>query len=169
MEGIQSIRQLDDGNQVYLQDDANSFAAFQQVSGLPHPYGLSLTFHRTHPQGKHRGEVEDAIRKLDVRLHEALAHSEEIRRKRELPLDGATPMSDAKRIKTSADSGPSASTPRPHHPVDPAILANFDFSTVPKPVLIDIVVESLKLLSEEQLKGAIEVNHLLLFHYIALF
>lgn len=113
-----------------------------------------LNYSRTHPQGRHRPEVEDAIRKLDVKLHEAMAYVEEKRRKRELSIDDSIPMGDAKRLKTSNDT---SDTPRKHRPVDPSILSNFDFSTVPRPVLVEIIVESLKLLSEEQLQDAIEV------------
>jgi hypothetical protein len=73
-------------------------------------------------------------------------------------MDGLIPMGDAKRLKTSNESSEaSGSSSRAHRPVDPGILANFDFSTVPRPVLVEIIVESLKLLTEEQLQAAIEV------------
>jgi hypothetical protein len=71
-------------------------------------------------------------------------------------MDGLVPMGDAKRLKMSNESS-EASGSRTHRPVDPTILANFDFSTVPRPVLVEIIVESLKLLTEEQLQATIEV------------
>lgn len=51
-----------------------------------------------------------------------------------------------------------ASTPKRHRPVDPAILANFDFSTVPNDILAEIVIESLKLVTDAHLDTAIRVS-----------
>lgn len=158
MEGLQSYRWFRGVHKINIQNDANRLESFQSVS--PQVSSFRTLFNNilcsTHPQGRHRGEVEDAIHKLDRKLHEAIAHVEDNRRKRELSMDDSVPMGDAKRLKTSNEAS-EPSTSRVHRPVDPAILANFDFATVPRPVLVDIIVESLKLLSEEQLQAAIEV------------
>jgi hypothetical protein len=113
---------------------------------------------RSYPHGRHRLEVDDAIRRLDVKLQEAMSSYEENRRKRALSVadDGSTSSGDAKRLKVSHESTESA-VPRTHKPVNPSILSNFDFSTLPNHILAEIAIESLRLLNEEQLQAAIEV------------
>jgi len=86
-----------------------------------------------------------------------LVQGDEGRRKRVLSLAGEE-AGDAKRLKAGHDSSPAGGSPRIHRPVDPAILANFDFSSLPNDVLAEIVVESLKLITEEQLDAAIEAS-----------
>lgn len=94
---------------------------------------------RTQPQGRYRAQVDDAIRKLDTKLQEVLAHG------------------DIKRLKPGLDSvDATGTTPKKHRPVDPTILANFDFSTLSNDILAEIVVESLKLVTEEHLDAAIQ-------------
>jgi hypothetical protein len=101
--------------------------------------------------------VDDAIRKLDSKLQDMLTQGDEGRRKRTLPTGEET--GDNKRLKTGHDPS-DATTPAPkqHRPVDPTILANFDFSTLPNDVLAEIVIESLELISEEQLEATIDVR-----------
>jgi hypothetical protein len=104
--------------------------------------------------------VDDAVRKLDSKLQDMLSQGDEGRRKRGLPVEEEEVMAgDNKRLKTEHDpSDATTSTPKKHRPVDPAILGNFDFSTLPNDVLAEIVIESLKMISEGQLDTAIEVH-----------
>jgi len=89
-----------------------------------------------------------------------LSQGDDGRRKRALPVgEEAVITGDNKRLKTEHDpSDATTSTPKKHRPVDPAILGNFDFSTLPNDVLAEIVIESLKMISEGELDTAIEVN-----------
>lgn len=92
---------------------------------------------------------------------------QEIGRKRPLPVapDETVPTGDSKRIKTVHPAHdiivPTPLAPKPHRPVVPAILANFDFASLPVSVLADVVIDSLKLVTDEDLNAAIEVRLLL--------
>lgn len=115
-----------------------------------------IHFNKTHPHGRHRGEVDDAIRKLDFKSQETMVRMEESRRKRALSVsaDEQVPTGDLKRLKVSHDNATPAL--RPFRAVDPAILRNFDFSTVPSRILAQIVIESLKLIEDEQFDAAVQ-------------
>ena len=82
---------------------------------------------------------------------------EETRRKRALSVsvDEQVPTGDFKRLKVTHDTA--APALRPFRAVDPAILRNFDLSTVPSRILAQIVIDSLKLIEDEQFEVAVEV------------
>ncbi|KAG8821629.1 hypothetical protein FRC19_007529, partial [Serendipita sp. 401] len=105
-----------------------------------------LHFNRAYPQGRQKGEVEDAIRKLDAKLHDTLAHVEDARRKRTTPIAIAEPP-------PVVDD--SVAT-RLFQAVNPNILADFDFSTVPSHILAQIVTESLRLIDADLFEASIE-------------
>ncbi|KAG9053765.1 hypothetical protein FS842_007229 [Serendipita sp. 407] len=105
-----------------------------------------LHFNRAYPQGRQKGEVEDAIRKLDAKLHDTLAHVEEARRKRTTPTVIAEP---APIVDDSVAT-------RLFQAVNPNILADFDFSTVPSHILAQIVTESLRLIDADLFEASIE-------------
>ncbi|CAE7219618.1 unnamed protein product [Rhizoctonia solani] len=102
------------------------------------------------PQGApYTRQIADAIQAQTARMETA---AQEARRKRALEAEA---NEAAKRTKLEAP--PVATPPSAPTPVEPPIstFANFDFSTLPLPLVVDILIANLTVLSDERLASAI--------------
>ncbi|KAG8760401.1 hypothetical protein FRC11_000462 [Ceratobasidium sp. 423] len=105
------------------------------------------------PQGApYTRQIADAIQAQTARMEAA---AQEARRKRALEAEAANEAAKRTKLETPvAPTPPSLLTP-----VDPpattSTFANFDFSTLPLPLVVDILIANLSVLSDERLAGAI--------------
>ncbi|CAE6446197.1 unnamed protein product [Rhizoctonia solani] len=102
------------------------------------------------PQGApYARQIADAIQAQTARMEAA---AQEARRKRALEAEA---NEAAKRTKL--EPPPVATPPSAPTPVEPptSTFANFDFSTLPLPLVVDILIANLTVLSDERLANAI--------------
>ncbi|CAE6464998.1 unnamed protein product, partial [Rhizoctonia solani] len=102
------------------------------------------------PQGApYTRQIADAIQAQTARMEAA---AQEARRKRALEAEAANEAKRTKLEPPAVPTPPSAPTP-----VDPptSTFANFDFSSLPLPLVVDILIANLSVLSDERLAGAI--------------
>ncbi|CAE6382445.1 unnamed protein product [Rhizoctonia solani] len=119
---------------------------------------ILLTHIYKSPQGApYTRDIADAIQAQTTRMEAA---AQEARRKRALEAEAANEA--AKRTKLEAT--PIPTPPNVPTPVEPptSTFANFDFSTLPLPLVVDILIANLGVLSDERLAGAIAARRALL-------
>ncbi|CAE6440409.1 unnamed protein product [Rhizoctonia solani] len=124
---------------------------------LHHIYKRVFPLHTIHPltltrspQGApYARQIADAIQAQTARMEAA---AQEARRKRALEAEA---NEAAKRTKL--EPLPVATPPSVPTPVEPptSTFANFDFSTLPLPLVVDILIANLTVLSDERLANAI--------------
>ncbi|KAF8677667.1 Symplekin tight junction protein C terminal [Rhizoctonia solani] len=110
------------------------------------------------PQGApYARDIADAIQAQTARMEAA---AQEARRKRALEAEAANEA--AKRTKL--EPTPVPTPPNIPTPVDlpTSTFANFDFSTLPLPLVIDILIANLAVLSDERLASAIAARRVFL-------
>lgn len=86
---------------------------------------------------------------MEQAAREEQARRAEVNRKRLLNEPGVDP-SLAKRPKTEPEAGPSSDNLN--------VLANFDFTTLPQSLVIDLVIANLIAVSKPQLDAAVQVH-----------
>ncbi|CAE6412938.1 unnamed protein product [Rhizoctonia solani] len=109
------------------------------------------------PQGApYTRQIGDAIQAQTARMEAA---AQEARRKRALEAEA---NEAAKRTKLETPAVPTPpSVPTPVEPPS-STFANFDFSTLPLPLVVDILIANLSVLSEERLANAIAARRVFL-------
>ncbi|CUA78065.1 Symplekin [Drosophila melanogaster] [Rhizoctonia solani] len=111
---------------------------------------MSVRSVEKNPQGApYTRQIADAIQAQTARMETA---AQEARRKRALEAEA---NEAAKRTKLEAP--PVATPPSAPTPVEPptSTFANFDFSTLPLPLVVDILIANLVVLSDERLANAV--------------
>ncbi|CAE6402237.1 unnamed protein product [Rhizoctonia solani] len=110
------------------------------------------------PQGApYTRDIADAIQTQTARMEAA---AQEARRKRALEAEAANEA--AKRTKIEATPVPTPPSAPTSVNLPTSTFANFDFSTLPLPLVIDILIANLAVLSEERLASAIVARKALL-------
>ncbi|KAJ1306905.1 hypothetical protein OPQ81_007888 [Rhizoctonia solani] len=115
------------------------------------------------PQGApYTRQIADAIQAQTARMEAA---AQEARRKRALEAEAANEA--AKRTKLEAP--PIATPPFIPAPVEPptSTFANFDFASLPLPLVVDILIANMSVLSDERLASAITARRAFLGRGVA--
>jgi symplekin len=108
------------------------------------------------PQGApYTRQIADTIQAQTARMEQA---AQEARRKRTLDPDATESTKRAKLETPAVPTPPNVPTPVAES-ATPAF-ANFDFSTLPLPLVVDILIANLLALSDERLAVAISVSFL---------